>query len=270
MGSEKKKKNHEKKNYSKTKKVWKKIKKFLLPFSLILNIFSLIAGLYAIPEYYLTKDALVREQKENAIQMEATYLMCDLDSHMLSSAHNEYYNFHIVSNDISKLYKPIIELTSDFDQVDKIEEVLDIHNKGENYDYKVVYLYLESFGSHNVKDLCVDTTILCYEENFEHSEYSTPRFCDYPETEQARNYTFELENRKAGEKLLIPLLIEYGNYCGEEPEDPTSYSTYVYKEIYKPNTVRYTDGVTGERFELEVRDILTDEIEIDLHFIDLG
>lgn len=214
------------------------------------------------------KKALAEERKENETIINATYLMCSLRD--VDVALEEGYDYYVIQNDISGIYNPVYEYASTNDNVSLIDEALEIHNEGYNYGYQVVFLLLESFGSHNMDNLCIDTIILKYDENMEYEDLRIPRFGDLPQASIETEYIFELKDRKAGEKLLLPLLIKYDNFQGDNEEDPNAYHTFVYKEVYKPVLIRYEDSVTGEEKEVQVRDILNDHIEIDMHYVGLG
>ncbi|SER63028.1 hypothetical protein SAMN04487884_10893 [Butyrivibrio fibrisolvens] len=118
--------------------------------------------------------------------------------------------------------------------------------------------------------MCIKTLILRYDENIEYDAYDLPRFADYPEPQQKEEYIFELKDRKVGEQILVPLLIYYNTFSGDDRDNPCAYGTYVYKELYKPEVIEYTDSITGERKSLEIRDILDDKIERDLYYYEKG
>ena len=150
------------------------------------------------------------------------------------------------------------------------ETALEIKNEGCNFHYQVIYLYIESFGNHIMDDFTIDMCKLSYDDNVELFPYETPRFSILPEASKTDKVSVELQNRKAGEQILIPLLISYENYNGDNTGNPTFYTTNAYKEIYKPEAIRYTDHVTGEQKEIKIRDILKDDLQIDMHFVGLG
>ena len=248
----------------KKKRLKKYIKKILLPISLFINAISIVANIYAIPEYYITKEALQREIKENRTKVQATYLMCSLVD--IDVAYDNNHNYHIVKNDINDICNPIYKY-AEYNNSKIVNQALGINIEGNIYDYQVVFLLIESFGSHDLEKMSIETTVLKYDENIIYDSTNRPRFAGLPKANLEEKVTFELETRSAGEKILIPLLVEYK----VSDEDTTNFwQQYIYKEVYRPDIIKFVDGVTGEKKEIKVRDVLNDSIEMDLYFVGFG
>ncbi|SER62988.1 hypothetical protein SAMN04487884_10892 [Butyrivibrio fibrisolvens] len=134
------------------------VKKVGSKISIILNVLALIGAAYAIPqynlakkehevaveEYNLTKEQLEREKKENEVQMQASYLICDL--RQVDAAYNEYYEFHTIQDDISDLYNSIYRtFDSEPERVTNTLCVNEADYEVVDNTYYVTYLYVQSF-----------------------------------------------------------------------------------------------------------------------------
>ena len=233
--------------------------------SIVVNIVTIPILIVQAKQYTIEKERWEMEQKENTSSIRTSYLLCDIKDIGVLVDDKDFY---IVQNELSDLYSQINTNNGLYEYDQDVMNVLGRDYEGTNYKSQVVFLFIESFGKHNLGDLKVSTTVYNDSENIKRSCYDYTEFDKYKDNKYANfeEYVFKFGDRSVGEKILIPLMIIYD--CKNDDSDPLK--TYVYKKIYIPETVEFKDLVTDEKQMVDARDVLVDKIQMNAHYVVMG
>ena len=202
------------------------------------------------------------ELKEGYTQIKVSYLQCNYSDLNVLYEDEKYV---IVNNSISELFK-------NRRKKNNLNDLMNIKDKW-YIDAKILFLNIESFGVRNMTDL----KILFKEiENTKDTKDTFKNF-DIIERNLLSNDCSELllGDREAGKSILMPVVLTYDTYSMKkynrqirkdgvfDLSNPSA--QYIFRCMYIPKRILYKDTVSNKNFNIIVRDVLDDSIQINVY-----
>lgn len=277
---------------SKKKEVLKKVKNTINNVAMAGLIVSVVGLIFQKNSYDIQKkyyetyiDKLVIDLKKENPQIKTSYLRCGF-THLDVIYRNEDYK--ILSNEISNLYYAKDNRTLINDR-DVLKELFNIRDKGKWVLSDVIFLNIESFGNRNMNNMKVIMDKVTYKNDM---DCRFNRFSDLNlDTDKIISNdqkVIDLGDRRAGENILIPVVLTYEVYNDFNEEAGEIYNklnkeidedfyiynfpedTFIYKIAYIPKFVEYYDSISSEEIVIEIRDLLENSIEINVAVSEQG
>lgn len=248
-------------------------------------IISIIALVYQKKTYNIQKEyyetyinKLEYDLRKDNPQIKTSYIRCGFTNLNVIYQNDDY---KVLSNEISDLYyvKGEKYINKDRDDLKKISGIFD----NQKWVYSdVIFLNIESFGNRNLNDMKIIAEKIIYNSNYEcfFRSFSDLNL-DVEEIVTKEQKVINLGDRRAGETLLIPVVMQYEihkefneDIAENMGEDFYVYSlpenTFLYKVVYIPRFIKYYDSVTEEEITFEVRDLLENCIETSIFVSEQG
>lgn len=207
------------------------------------------------------------ELREGYTQIKVSYLQCNY--HNLDVLYEDE-KYVIVNNSISELFR-------NRKKENNLNDLMNIKDKW-YIDAEILFLNIESFGVRNMADL----KILYKEIENTKDTKGTFRNFDIIERNLSSNDCSELllGDREAGKSILIPVVLTYNTYSMKKYISETRkegvfhlsnlHKEYIFKYMCIPKRILYKDTVSNKNFNVIVRDVLDDSIQINVYVEGLG
>ncbi len=204
----------------------------------------------------LEKEKFESMLKENNIQIQTSYIVCQVrDIEYLYSWLDEY-DVRIYSNDLTTLFYDNQTHhycdENDFLFLDDDENGFLFIDDGENDTYnwiysEVVFLRIDINSNRIVKDINLHYTKINMNNNVIESQYDLASY-----KENGEEIVVNLGEASPNEMLLIPLAIRHPIYYMNEGNE----TSVRYKLMYIPQEISYYDEFYEDTFRLDIRDLL--------------